>query len=187
MKPHDDKTTRTIAFRAHPPERLVRSLARGHIAGGCCCCCCCLHSLGSLAGAVLGSFFPSERPSAGAMPASAKLRDDELDGPARNAPARSAANTIYWLVTLGVLVLASMFAIARGGSFDATSALFVLAIFLPALQLAASLISLLIFVSVPELRQDSRIWKRLGFVTLWSIGGCLLGLLIMYVIATSHR
>ena len=186
MKPHDDRNAPPIVFRAHRPERLVRSLARGHIASACCCCCCCLHSVGSLAGAVLGSFYPREGPSAGAKHAMAKLRDDELDGPAWTRPARSSANSIYWLVTLGVLVLAAMVGSVVSGQFDIGPALFVLALGLPALQLAASLISLLIFASVSEFRHDPRVWKRLASVTLWSIGGCLLGLLIMYMIANRH-
>jgi hypothetical protein len=187
MKSHDQGDAPTIGFRAHPPERFVRSLARGHIAGACCCCCCCcLHSLGSLAGAAIGSFYPRVTPTAGEMQPSAKLRDDELDGPPGKVAARSPARSLYWLVTLGVSVLASTFVLVMSRQGDPWAAFWVLAIFMPAIQLGASLLCALIFGGVLELRQDVRAWKRLGFITLWTIFGCILGFLIMYIIAKSR-
>ena len=189
MKPHDEGNAPIIMFRAHPPERLVRSLARGHIAGACCCCCCCcLHSVGSLVGGAIGSFYPRETPASRETRPLAKLRDDELDGPPENDAARSPAKSLYWLVTLGGLVLASMLAMAVNGSEDILWSLpVVLAVFLPAIQLGASLLCVLIIGSIPELRQDPRAWKRLGFITLVDASSdALLGFLIMYVFAKAR-
>jgi hypothetical protein len=180
MKPHDEGHASDIVVRAHAPERLVRTLAGGHIAGaGCCCCCCCLHSVGSLTGAAIGSFYPRESPSPGDRRPSAKFQYDELDGPPREVASRSPTNSIYWLVTLGMSVLAFMFSMAGRGEADIRSAGVDLAVYIPAIQLGASLFCMLMFGGILELRRDSRVWKRLGFITLWSIVGCLLGYFAM--------
>jgi hypothetical protein len=188
MKSHDEGDAPIIIFRAHPPERLLRSLARGHIAGACCCCCCCcLHSLGSLAGAAIGSFYARNPPDSGTAKPFDKLRDVELDGPAREQPARFSVNALYWLVTFGGLVLVSMLAAIRYGSADIWSILFVPALFLPAIQLGGSLLCMFIIGGTPELRRDIRAWKGLGWITAATIVGCLSGILIMYIYANAHR
>jgi len=179
MKPHDDRNAPTIVFRAHRPERLVRSLARGHIAGVCCCCCCCLHSVGSLAGAVLGSFFPSEGPSAGAMQASAKLRDDELDGPVRTVPAAPAGTSIYWLSTLAVTVYASVISLLIYGAGAFPGVLGGLMILFPLVQLGGSLLCAFVIAVHPRLHQRAAAWKRLGWITLGSVVGCAIGIVAM--------
>src|SRR5437868_10871902 len=102
MKPKDPGHVPVITFLAHPPERSRRP-STALYAGGCCCCCCCccLHSLGSLAGAVVGSFYQRDTPAPyGKLPSAAKLRDDELDGSATVAPAKLSVTPLYWLGTL---------------------------------------------------------------------------------------
>jgi hypothetical protein len=187
MKTHEEEAMPRIVVRSHPPERLVRSLARGHIAGACCCCCCCcLHSVGSLSGAAVGSFFPRNREAPGVLKPLDKLRDDEFDAPARAVPAGPWVGSIYWMATLAAIVVTSLWAMTRP-SAGVTGTLVILATFMPAVQLGGSVLCLLIIGGNPQLCQDARAWKRLGSVTLGTIIGCLLGILIMYIYVNSRR
>ncbi|MGP0062765.1 MAG: hypothetical protein ACLQGP_04065 [Isosphaeraceae bacterium] len=192
MKPHDEGAEPTIILRAHPPERLVRSLARGHIAGACCCCCCCcLHSVGSLTGAAVGSFFPRTRtrPASGETKPLDKPWDDELAGPTSVVPAAPRVGSMFWMATLGASIVMSWWAMAQPSTGGFKETLLYLAIYMPALQLAGAVICLLIILSIPQLRRDARGWKKLGFITVGAIVGGLLGTLIMYMIAeaNAHR
>src|ERR1700744_2726665 len=100
MKRANESQPPLIVVRPHPPERLIRAMARGEItlaSGTGCCCCCCLHSLGGLAGAVIGSLSPANAPApAGRVAPPAGLSDDDLARPFARAAARSgsAARTI---------------------------------------------------------------------------------------------
>ncbi len=146
-----------------------------------------MHSLGSLAGAAVGSFYlrQGQLPTEKATPE--KLRDDELDGPAWEVPDRSSVRSIYWLVTLGVFVLASLVAIVMNGSNNFGAAVVFIALFVPALQLGGSLICSMILVGTPSLVRDVNAWKRLGWITLGTVVGCLSGLLIMYLVVVVSR
>jgi hypothetical protein len=176
MKPQDPVGPPRITLRPHPPERrLIRALARGEVAaqGFCCSCCCCLHSLGSLAGAAVGSFHPHEQPDPSGKPSSARLRDDEIEGPPGRGTERSAARSI----------LACMYAIARIGS----QGLIALVVFLPAVLLGGSVLTACIFASIPEVRRDLAAWARLGWITLGTVVGGGMGLLVMYLLFTINR
>jgi hypothetical protein len=185
MKPQDQGDEPVISIRAHPSERRqVRALARGEVAAFCCCCCCCLHTLGSLAGAVFGSFYRLETEIPAEKLPSAKLRDDEIDGPPREVPIKSPVSSIYWLTTLGVSVLVSLYVIARSGPDGIVGVLFVLALCMPAVQLGGSLLSLFIVGANPDANRDGTAWKRLGCITLGSVLGAALGLFIMWAMVT---
>ena len=173
-----------ITFRAHPPERLVRSLARGHIAGCCCCCCCCcccLHTVGSIVGAVLGSSFPPMPVPGGKGPTAAKLLDDELDGPAPAAPAPSAVPGMFWWGTLTASGLVSLVTVAFQGPTGIPMAMVVLVLAFPFVQLGGSLLCALMIARRADLRQGAAPWKRLGWITLGVVVGGVLGFLVMYL------
>ena len=137
--------------------------------------------MGSLAGALAGSFFPREADPSRAQP-TAKLRDDEIGGPPGEAPDRSAVRSIYWMVTLGAAVLVSLFAVAQS-ELSIEGPLFILAIYMPAIQLGASVLCLFFLSAIPDLSRDARAWRRLGWITLWTIVGAAVGLLAMVIYA----
>jgi hypothetical protein len=185
MKRANEARPPVIVLRSHPPERLVRALARGEVAACCCCCCCCLHSVGGLAGAIVGTFYPGESSAAGGKPPVAKLRDDEIDGPSRAMPSRSGAGRLYWTSTLGVSALVCLWAtgLARQGGDWLGVSLFLLALFLPVVQLAGSFVALLIVPFHPALRADLAVLKRLGRITAWTIVGAAIGIIVMVLMA----
>jgi hypothetical protein len=189
MNSEHEERRPAIAVRSHPPERLIRSLARGEVAACCCCCCCCLHSLGGLAGAIAGTFYPSEAPAVVGKLPSAKLRDDEIDGPWRPAPARSGAGRIYWMSTLGVSALLCLWvaAMVRETKDWLGASLFLLAIFLPVIQLIGSLVALPIVWSQPDPSSDRAALKRLGRITLSAFVGAAIGMLLMVLLAVIGR
>ena len=187
MKPHGEIPAPPITLRAHPPERRRRPLAapfdQGYAFAGCTsCCCCCLHSLGGLAGAAVGSFYPRDPPAPGGTPAPPKLVDDEIDASAREIPAKPPINSIYWSATLVVAVLVTLVAMAKQGLGGIWLALSILALFLPAVQLGGSLLCALVLAYAPGLRQEPRAWRRLGWITVGTVAGCLVGILIMWVV-----
>src|SRR5579872_7199469 len=84
-----------VQVTAHPPERARRGAPVLLPCGCCCCCCCCLHTIGGLAGGVVGSVLqirPRPRPVDPDFPF--PFRRDELD---EEAPAFSPA-LLYWLL-----------------------------------------------------------------------------------------
>jgi hypothetical protein len=190
MKRETEANRPVILIRPHPPERLVRALARGEVAACCCCCCCCLHSIGGLAGAVVGTLYPSETSAPGAKPPPAKLRD-EIDGPWRAAPAGTGAGRIYWISTLVASALTCLWALgfALGVKTWLAACWLLLAIFWPAIQLAGSFIALLIVQCHPDLSGDRAALKRLGRITLAAIMGAAIGMFVMVlmVITLSRR
>jgi hypothetical protein len=186
MKTDEGSHAPAITVRAHAPERLVRSLARGHIACGCCCCCCCcLHTIGSIAGAIVGSHYPPSAPSEKAALA-AKLRDDELDGIVYAAPVRPTVKPRYWLWTLVVAALVTVITVAIQGQSGFPIALGILVMAFPFVQLGASLLCALEIAIRPDL-QRAGVWERLGWITLGEVIGGLLGFFVMYLPLVAGR
>jgi hypothetical protein len=183
MKTDEESRVPIVTFRAHPPERRLRSLARGHIAGCCCCCCCCccLHSLGSITGAIVGSFYPPPAPGETESP-TAKLRDDELDGPARAVPAGPPGTSNYWLSTLAVTAGAALVSLLVYGLGSLPGVLAGLVVFLPLVQLGGSLLCALVIAVHPQLSRRAGAWERLGWITLGSVVGCVIGIVVMVVL-----
>lgn len=123
--------------------------------GSCsCCCCCCLHSVGGLIGAAI---------------------------PTKNPPGvhTGLADRIYWLV-FSTLVLLS-FLYAFGSTEELTTVALGLAIALPSVQLAASVIAVGLLLVSPAQHKGACL-KRIGLISLLSFGGAVLGSLVMFVI-----
>ena len=187
MKRKKEPNLPVVVVRPHPPERLIRALARGEVAACCCCCCCCLHSVGGLAGAVVETFYPRGTSAVGGKPPLAKLRDDEIDGPWRAGPARPRVGRIYWISTLVASALTCLWAVgfAQGVGTWLAACWLLLAIFWPAIQLAASILALLIVQSRPDLSGDRAALKRLGRITLAAILGAAIGMFVMVLMVIS--
>jgi hypothetical protein len=173
-----------IVVRPHPPERLVRAAARGEVlsAGFCCSCCCCLHSLGSLAGAVAGSFYPPDPPAAmGKAPPPAGLCDDELDRPADTMPARPrpVASRIFWWSTVALSVPWVLFWCLLTIHDDAVFRVLITFGVWPVALPCASVVSAIVLAARPSVRRDTREWKRLGWITLGTVAGALIGWSLM--------
>ena len=88
---------------------------------------------------------------------------------------------------VAVAVLVSVVAIAIQGLNGIPIALFILVLAFPFIQLGGSVLSALVIASVPDLRREARAWKRLGWITLGTILGCVLGIFIMYLLVVAHR
>jgi hypothetical protein len=143
--------------------------------------------VGGLAGAVVETFYPREASAAGCKPPSAKLRDDEIDGPWRAVPAGTGVGRIYWISTLVASALTCLCAVgfAQGVGTWLAACWLLLAIFWPAIQLAASILALLIVQSRPDLSGDRAALKRLGRITLAAILGAAIGMFVMVLMAIS--
>jgi hypothetical protein len=177
-----------VAVRRHPPERLVRALAQGGVAtANCsCCCCCCLHSVGSLAGAVVGSYRPagtSDRRDKEAPPLG--LLDDELDRLVAAAPARPrpVVTTIFRrsaiALTVLTLVVPPLISAERSAERGLTLGLELILFGCPVVLLGGAAVSAFVIAVRPSLRGDVGEWKRLGWITLGILVGALIGGLVV--------
>lgn len=188
MKRADEAKRPAILLRSHPPERLLRSLARGEVAAccGCCCCCCCLHSLGGLAGAVAGTFYPADAPaSQGRKEAPpAGLRDDELDRPVAVMPAgpRPVVTRIFWgasaALAVVTIVVPGVMQVEGGPAVGIALLIFGL----PLLLLAGSVVAAMVVAGMADPTEKSREWKRLGWITLGTIVGTLIGVGMLWLL-----
>ena len=133
-----------------PPERgRGRSLVVAH--GCCCCCCCCVHSVAGLAAGVAASIPGKDRQGARAV-------------------------LFYWpaVSILSVLVMVGC------GLREPLMGALVLALGLPAVQLTASVISLIgIVATSPDPATRLADLKRLGLITLVSLGAAVAGTIAM--------
>jgi hypothetical protein len=189
MKRANEPHPPAIVVRRHPPERLVRALARGEVAECCGCgaCCCCLHSLGSLAGAIAGTFNPEDPPDPRVKKAPPiGLRDDELAGPAAAVPANPgpgprsvAAAGVFWWSTAALaallIVVQPLIWVDNGPAMRIGLVIVVL----PAVLLGGAMVSALVIAGVSSLRGDIREWKRLGGITLGIVAGALIGVVLI--------
>jgi hypothetical protein len=178
MLPSPNATTE-IQVTAHAPERGKRSASVTAACGCCCCCCCCLHSIGGLVGAITGSLLtvrPRPRPVDPSFPF--PFRRDELDQDEGTFPIA----IIYWLLVLLLIAAVSVyyFLTARTSGVLDPSDLFLgalIALFcLPALQLGASMLTLIAALFYMD-KVTALI--RVGKITLWSLVGTVVGILIM--------
>jgi len=148
MGPQKKKTsTASVQFEKHQPER--RRGVGGYLFcnGGCCCCCCCLHSLGGLIGAA----------------AATAKRESSTGG---------LVVGCYWTVLASLTVAIFAWACASAEGFDIIIALF----FLPAVQLAASLVTFIWVLARSAHSPDKQAGlQTLGRITLWSFLGALAG------------
>jgi hypothetical protein len=164
----------TIRVTTHPPERGQTGSPVILPCGCCCCCCCCLHSLGGIIGGIVGTTLPvapAPRPVDPDFPF--PFRRDEFDEGSPVLP----MGLLYWLlVGLGILVAVAVGAWSSGHQRirpdDLLVGAVVALIFLPAVQLAASLVALVAVLFYPDKRAAA---VRLGKITLWSFVGAIIG------------
>jgi hypothetical protein len=177
---HSSNTNTEIEIIVHAPERGKRSGSVTAACGCCCCCCCCLHTIGGLVGAISGSLLRvSARPRPVDPSFPFPFRRDELDQEDGSFPIA----IIYWLLVLFGVFAVSVYTFFSDGTatldpnmlwIGALIALFCL----PAIQLAASLLSL---IAVAVFYTDKITGLiRVGKITLWSFVGTLAGVLIMF-------
>jgi hypothetical protein len=169
-----------VTLTCHAPER-GRGGAPAILPAGCCCCCCCLHTLGGITGAVIGSAtqMPS-RPAYDPDPdAPFPYRRDVFE---EDQPLLSPA-LLYWLmVALAVVATVGVTPFVAGSGAadimdDLAGGLFVAIMFLPALQMAASLLAVIVVaIFYPERGYALR---RLGRITIFWFAGTALGMLLM--------
>ena len=142
----------SVQFEKHQAERRHEFGAYA-VCCGSCCCCCCLHSLGGLISA------------AAAMTL-------------RKPPTGGSVVGCYWtvLTLLTVVILAWDSASAQG--FGIFAAL----LFLPLVQLAASILTLIwIGARRADFSDRKASLHLLGRITVWSLFGAAAGLLVMFV------
>ena len=167
----------TIAIERMPAERDARAGVAAAAGGCCCCCCCCLHTVGGLIGAATARApaLPSE-----AAPPTAVVG-------ASTAEPRYSVSKQYWLMLLAVSVFASpLFFFVIEESAAAAETFWFYALLLPALQLAASVVTLVVEL-VPRAPRPGRRQRlqHLGSITLRTFIGAMIGVVIMLVIGVS--
>jgi hypothetical protein len=91
------------------------------------------------------------------------------------------------LTTLSVALLVFLVGVANGSPTGVEQALFILALFLPLVQLGGSVISALVIAGHPQLRREAGAWRRLGWITLGVVVGGVLGFFVMYLPVVLHR
>jgi hypothetical protein len=170
---------------------------------GCCCCCCCLHTVGGLIGASIGSALG--RDDYERVPVT--LPDEEALRPFRDVQARRAGRFtdeepmprrpyrdlemerravrgsggvgLYWLS----LLLLSVFISCAGfppriRAHDPAESVWILAFFMPAIQLGASVLALLGVLLLRPENQAAAV-KKIGKITLGMVLGTLAGSAVM--------
>ena len=172
-----------VRVTAHPPERARRGAPVILPCGCCCCCCCCLHTIGGLAGGVVGSVLrirPWPKPDDPDFPF--PYRRDEFD---EESPAFSPA-LLYWLLlSFLIAVTAVWYYLSSSGSRGPLSGnpqelligLFIAIMILPGLQVGASVLAALAIALFYGEKYAPLM--RVGKITLWSVVGTLVGLLLM--------
>jgi hypothetical protein len=184
MRTKSQERTAVITLQAHPPERRRRRSTEllSQLNGCCCCCCCCcLHSLGSLVGAAWAGASESRASAADANQSLIKFPDDEIGGWAQNPLVRIPVNRIYWSLVVSVLGLVLLYLMAQPQPIPSLEGyLLVLAIFLPLVQLGASVLSAFVIACFsPDRYQKGRAWVVLGWITAGTFIGAVIGSLIM--------
>jgi hypothetical protein len=170
----------------HPPERRRLGLGGPVQVGNCCCsccCCCCLHSLGGLIGAATAPCVNS-----GSRQAKVHFQDR------RAAPiwARLSAVGLFWwsllaVVLLGTIATISYFALSQesasrnvfkaiGLGLEVTA--FGIVMLLPALQLIAAMVTVLILATTPRPDKGQQ-FRLLRKIVVGMIIGSVVGLCIM--------
>lgn len=162
-----------ITIERQLPERGARGARGAHGTAAapagqcCCCCCCCLHSVGGAVGAL----------SARARPVDPQIPISAIDG--RTLEPRHSASGLYWALTAIMAgVLGAYFVAFENHKVDTFTVALMIAIFLPAIQLAASIVSAIVILRSRRVGKEERL-RHLGKITLRAFLGALIGLLIM--------
>jgi hypothetical protein len=198
-----------VSFESHQPERRRRA-GTTLSAGCCCCCCCCLHTVGGLIGAAIASAsgkfepippfpFPETDPehaptlppvtgvktvesaiqSGRPVPIRLEADEDNLSAIHQAGPGVSAAVLFWWILfALSVAVLILVVAMSGG---NACGGLLILALTLPAVQLASSLVVAVVLLVSRRADRDYQL-GRLGHITGGTMLGTVTGVLLMLLI-----
>jgi streptolysin S family bacteriocin protoxin len=153
-------------FTAHEPERRRRSTTL-LAPGCCCCCCCCVHSVGGLAGAIWGSL-RRRAPLPETL-----TTEEQIRGENEAARAHKYAVKVYWLA-LTVVALLTIVVCTIAEPHEPIVGPAIILGFLPAGQLPASLISLIV-IHVKNPPNKDQVLRRLGRITLWALLGAIIG------------
>jgi hypothetical protein len=161
-----------VKFTRHPPERRRSGSIVLAMGGGCaCCCCCCLHTLGAIAGAIVGS----------ARPLSPPKQERYENAPEKPSPKVAA---IFWALSgLGSLgVLAYLMSGVAGPGNDLVSAVIILLLVgIPGAFLAAALVTAIV---IPLAYQDVGLaFRRLGYIFGLALAGFALGAGVMVLVS----
>lgn len=146
-------------FTVHPAERKRSPAIVGSVCCSCCCCCsCCLHTVGSLAGAAIGTAVAIKT--------------------ARNRPQALQVVAVYWVSTLTLL---SMLIAISLLTKSLLAILIIVLLLVPVLQLGASVITFVVGLIIARDRGDAM--KTVGWITLVStvLGAIGLGLLVLFL------
>jgi hypothetical protein len=180
-----------IDLHVHPPERRrARTVA---LPCGCCCCCCCLHSIGGLIGALIGTFIPGRRPPE-PYPPPGYYGEQYVPPPVPRRSSALPAAGLYWIILAMLTMLVFLVScvgyaheLAGPGIFDGVGAgLLILAIFLPGVQIVASLIAMLAAALTDTQNAAARLWT-IGKITLGTLLGTGVGIGIMFLFAVLGR
>ena len=170
----------------HPSER-GRTSQRSVVVYACCSCCCCLHTLGSLAGALMGGGFKRTATDPGFDP---ERRIPMVHWLFDRLP---RTQWIFWTSVVGVVfttvaALSLLFGSGglTGGGPGLTEglvvSLFSLALGGPLVPVVAWVISLIRLAFVTKDQQASEEFWMLHRMLLWSFAGTVAGLLVMGMI-----
>jgi hypothetical protein len=164
-----------VKFTRHPPERRRSGSIVLAMGGGCACtCCCCLHTLGAIAGAIVGS----------ALPLSPPKQERYENAPEKPSPKVAA---IFWalsgLVSLGVLGYYAVSGGAGPGDNLLGAGIILLLVGIPGAFLAAALVTAIV---IPLAYQDVGLaFRRLGYIFGLALAGFALGAGVMVLVSVA--
>ena len=164
-----------VKFTRHPPERRRSGSIVLAMGGGCACtCCCCLHTLGAIAGAIVGS----------ALPLSPPKQERYENAPEKPSPKVAA---IFWalsgLVSLGVLGYYAVSGGAGPGDNLLGAGVILLLVGIPGAFLAAALVTAIV---IPLAYQDVGLaFRRLGYIFGLALAGFALGAGVMVLVSVA--
>lgn len=207
-KAENRSNTFSVQLEAHPPERKSRSVVVGGVCcSTCCCCCCCLHSVGGLIGSAIISgialkskpplpfstmqnqamspyqkqAYPMQPPPAYPMQPVPPAYPMQPAYPANyNSIVRGYQSStriavgLYWLILLPSTAIAALLA----GEIS----LILVAVFLPAIQIALGLV-MLILVNIMPLADRSAATKAIAKILAGTFIGTIAGIAILSILS----
>jgi hypothetical protein len=166
-----------ISLQRVPAERDALAGVTAAAGGCCCCCCCCLHTLGGIIGAASAR---APKPPEAALEAPIAVVG------AKTAEPRYSIGKVYWLTLLLLCAIGAPIVLVQAGAkAEAVELFWFYALLLPFIQLATSLIILIMeFAVTRRPGRDERL-RHLGSITLRAFIGGLIGIGVMVVIGVA--
>jgi hypothetical protein len=141
-------------------------------------------------GAAWASVAASRGSAASPREAPIKFPDDEIGGWVQEPPFRLPVKRIYWGSVVAVASLVLLYMLLQHvtpmgpGAGPVVTSLFILAFFfLPLVQLGASVLAAIVLACFPYRYQERKAWALLGWITLGTFIGAVIGTLIMVFLA----